>query len=628
MVPSRSAETRATAFRSRVNFNFVKEMGVLAVGRKILTWLIALFAITAPAYAQESSGWWNKDWPYRRVVTVDTSPTGTNQVGAIGRTVLLMRLDSGNFTFSDSLENGADLRVVDSDGKTPLPFHIERFDAQNGLATVWVNVPNVNGGEKRQLWLYFGNKSAPAGSDITGTYDPDTIAAYHFSDAAGQPAKDLTANHNNGQNGAPGIDENGIVARAAKFSGQGPIVVPASPSLALAAGQPFTFTAWVKQDQQTGEQAVFAHGALVVGIVDGVPFAQVGDQRLQARAPVKGGEWTHLGFVADGQGLKLYVNGVEAANGAGALPALDGNAMLGGADGRPFYGELDEARLSKTARSAGVLLANAQAEGPSGKKLVQVSETPERQSEGGGNFFYVLGKVEGIDAGIIGLCLLLLALSMGATVWKARYLGAAQKGDRAFSRRYVAMHEQLESLKDNSDITPAERVVLSKSPLARIFEMGIDELGVRRKERGLVPLSGAAVEAMRSAVDAVVVRENQKLDKWMVVLSIAISGGPFIGLFGTVIGVMNTFAGVARAGDVNVNAIAPGIAAALMATVAGLLAAIPSLFANNYLAGRIQTLSDDMRVFADRLITRLAEMQENQVAPPAPRPTNQAKAAA
>jgi len=217
---------------------------------------------------------------------------------------------------------------------------------------------------------------------------------------------------------------------------------------------------------------------------------------------------------------------------------------------------------------------------------------------------------------VIGLCLVLLALSMGVTVWKARYIGAAQKGDRAFSRRYVAMHEQLASLKDNKDIGATEQAVLAKSPLARIFEMGIDELGVRRAERGLVPLSGASVEAMRSAVDAVVVRENQKLDKWMVVLSIAISGGPFIGLFGTVIGVMNTFAGVARAGDVNVNAIAPGIAAALMATVAGLLAAIPSLFANNWLASGIQTLSDDMRVFADRLITRLAEMQESQVTPP------------
>jgi biopolymer transport protein ExbB len=62
----------------------------------------------------------------------------------------------------------------------------------------------------------------------------------------------------------------------------------------------------------------------------------------------------------------------------------------------------------------------------------------------------------------------------------------------------------------------------------------------------------------------------------MVMLTIAISGGPFLGLLGTVVGVMITFAAIAASGDVNVNAIAPGIAAALAATVAGLAVAIPA----------------------------------------------------
>jgi biopolymer transport protein ExbB len=77
----------------------------------------------------------------------------------------------------------------------------------------------------------------------------------------------------------------------------------------------------------------------------------------------------------------------------------------------------------------------------------------------------------------------------------------------------------------------------------------------------------------------------------MVLLTIAISGGPFLGLLGTVVGVMITFAAIAAAGDVNVNSIAPGIAAALLATVAGLAVAIPALFGYNYLASRIKTIS-------------------------------------
>jgi biopolymer transport protein ExbB len=92
-----------------------------------------------------------------------------------------------------------------------------------------------------------------------------------------------------------------------------------------------------------------------------------------------------------------------------------------------------------------------------------------------------------------------------------------------------------------------------------------------------------------------------------VLLTIAISGGPFLGLLGTVVGVMITFAAIAASGDVNINAIAPGIAAALVATVAGLAVAIPALFGYNYLGSRIRDISADMRVFVDEYLGRIAE---------------------
>ena len=93
----------------------------------------------------------------------------------------------------------------------------------------------------------------------------------------------------------------------------------------------------------------------------------------------------------------------------------------------------------------------------------------------------------------------------------------------------------------------------------------------------------------------------------MVLLTIAISGGPFLGLLGTVVGVMITFAAIAAAGDVNVNAIAPGIAAALVATVAGLAVAIPSLFGYNYLLSRVKDATSDMHVFIDEFVAKMAE---------------------
>jgi biopolymer transport protein ExbB len=126
-------------------------------------------------------------------------------------------------------------------------------------------------------------------------------------------------------------------------------------------------------------------------------------------------------------------------------------------------------------------------------------------------------------------------------------------------------------------------------------------------QQGAKALSGASLDAVKASVDADLVRENHRLNALMVLLTIAISGGPFLGLLGTVVGVMITFAAIAAAGDVNVNAIAPGIAAALLATVAGLGVAIPALFGYNYLAAKIKNISSDMQIFVDEFVTRVAE---------------------
>ncbi|HYZ48216.1 MAG TPA: DUF2341 domain-containing protein [Sphingomonas sp.] len=580
---------------------------------------LLLAALAAIMLVTPANAWWNKDWAYRKPVSIDTTASGVNVSGAIGRTLVLLRLHSGNFTFTEALDNGADIRIVDSDDKTPLPYHIEKYDAQNGLATVWVSVPNLNGGEKKQLWLYFGNQNAPAGSDAKGSFDPDYQAVYHFGEGPGQPSADSTANGNNAQNGPPGVNDSSAIGRGARFPGQGAVTVAPTPSLAIPAGSPFTLTLWVKPDQLAGEQAVFARGPMILGLNAGTPFVAIGAGRASATTALKQGEWAHLAVVADGGTVRIYVNGVEAGAASTALPALDGPLSIGGADGRPFTGEIDEVRLSKTARPAGMILAMANAEGPSGK-LVTVADTAEKQGGGGmGVIPFIISKLEPVDTGVVVLCLLLLAGAIAVMVTKLRYLNNASRGNKVFVKRFRDMHEELVSLARVPAISEAElKFITQSSPLGRLYEVGIEELEVRRRNAATRPLTAEAIEAMRAAVDAQVVAENQKFDNAMVLLTIAISGGPFIGLLGTVIGVMSTFGGVAMAGDVNVNAIAPGIAAALLATIAGLAAAIPSLFGYNYLNSRISAMSDEMRVFVDRLITRLAEMQAEAAFSPPP----------
>jgi biopolymer transport protein ExbB len=129
-------------------------------------------------------------------------------------------------------------------------------------------------------------------------------------------------------------------------------------------------------------------------------------------------------------------------------------------------------------------------------------------------------------------------------------------------------------------------------------------------------LTPQAIATIRANLDRIAAYEGQRLNSMMVLLTIAISGGPFLGLLGTVVGVMITFAAIAASGDVNINAIAPGIAAALVATVAGLGVAIPALFGYNYLITRIKDVTTELHAFIDEFVTRLAEVYSPEAEAP------------
>jgi biopolymer transport protein ExbB len=164
----------------------------------------------------------------------------------------------------------------------------------------------------------------------------------------------------------------------------------------------------------------------------------------------------------------------------------------------------------------------------------------------------------------------------------------------------------MELTPDSPDIKARARL-FSRSSIYRVFRSGADEILQRIERNGHTELDGAAIEVIRAIMDSTVVRENQRLSSNMVLLTVAISGGPFLGLLGTVVGVMITFAAIAAAGDVNINAIAPGISAALLATVTGLFVAIPALFGYNYLTVRNKSVSANMQVFVDEFVTRSSE---------------------
>jgi biopolymer transport protein ExbB len=586
-------------------------------------WLLLVLLALAPTQAL---AWWQTDWSYRKQITIDTTPKGANISQAVGREPVLIRLHTGNFSFTDAQENGNDLRFVNSDDKTPLPFHVEQFDPLLGVAAIWVDIPDFPAGSAKQIWLYYANKKAPVGGDAPGTFDADYTLVYHFDEDAGAPVKDKTAYANNSQNAPAGIDTGAIVGKGGRFTGAGPITVPASPSLAMTAGGNFTFSSWVKTDAPGPRQVLYARAdngsALVIGLDSGTPFAEVqgaGAARLAAPQAIAKGQWTHIAFTADGKALTLYVNGKSVATAAGALPALNSVTGFGGVPpaevlpsaASPFSGEMDEIRLSKVARSAALLDADVLSQGPDARLVAYGAD--EKQAGFGLGYFGIIIKSVTIDAWVVISILGVMAvISWFVMFSKASYVNTVDKANDAFVKLFRENGGDPLAIRairtDTTKTNDRQRRQFARSSIWRIYHAASDEIHRRTVPGRQLVLHAEAIEVIRAIMDASMVRENQRLARSMVLLTISISGGPFLGLLGTVVGVMITFAAIAASGDVNVNAIAPGISAALLATVAGLAVAIPALFGYNYLTIRNKNVSANMQVFVDEFITRVSEL--------------------
>ena len=593
--------------------------------RIFLAFLMCL-SFVLPATAQ---AWWQDDWHYRKQLSVDTTPQGAAINEALGRTALLVRLHTGNFTFDGVKEDGSDLRFVAADDKTVLNHQVESFDALMGMALVWIDVPKVEGGQRQDIWMYYGNQKAAATGNGQLTFDPNHTALYHFDGATGTPAKDTTAYGNTAQS-ATGASIDGVIGRALQFSGQ-PLLLPASPSLQHNAGSAFTFSAWLKLDQANGEQLVLARRegehSLLVGLNQGMPFVEIDGQRAVSTQALNPGQWQHLALTAEGSKVSLYLNGREAASLAVAMPAFN-SVMAMGADVStsaylPFAGAIDELRLSKVARPAAQLLADATSQGAE-SKLLAYGVDEEQSGYGFGSLGFLLNAVP-LDAWvIIAVLVLMMVQSWFIMVRKNRMVSRVSAANEAFREQFAKVGTRLEMFADDQDLA----LRLQHSSLWRLYRVAVKEIRTRREQGAdTSSVSAATIEAIRCSMDGVRTRENQALSSKLSTLSNAIAGGPYIGLLGTVLGIMVVFLGTAMAGDVNINAIAPGMAAALLATAMGLFVAIPALFGYNRLITRNKEVSADMRVFVDEFITRLAEMHgESQFSEAAHRRGNHANA--
>jgi biopolymer transport protein TolQ len=206
------------------------------------------------------------------------------------------------------------------------------------------------------------------------------------------------------------------------------------------------------------------------------------------------------------------------------------------------------------------------------------------------------------------IVLIVLALaSLGSWVlilWKWRQFRRLRRD----GARFVQAIEHTQRLED------AYRTALRlpETPYTRIFRQGANffsELrpGALREQAEPQPgLSETQLHALWLVLEKVQDEERDNISGGLVWLAIVGVVSPLLGLLGTVVGVMNSFIGIAKLGSANITSVAPGIAEALVTTAFGLVAAIPAAIAYNYYVTRLDRFSGEMDGFASEFIGTLA----------------------
>jgi len=227
-----------------------------------------------------------------------------------------------------------------------------------------------------------------------------------------------------------------------------------------------------------------------------------------------------------------------------------------------------------------------------------------------------------------GFCTILALLIVSIFSWmviitKGRQLYRARKAGKKFFDDYRSTRDPMEMFRQKKEfdgapafelyVTGAEEMAyhLKNNPVQIVQVKSLGGSGENFGETDVLArsistkVSRASFESVQVALERAASAQALSLEKGMIVLSTAVAGGPFIGLFGTVWGVMETFSGIGRAGAASLTAMAPGVAAALLATVAGLSVAIPAMFAYNYMVTTIRAITQELDGFSSEYATAL-----------------------
>jgi biopolymer transport protein TolQ len=209
------------------------------------------------------------------------------------------------------------------------------------------------------------------------------------------------------------------------------------------------------------------------------------------------------------------------------------------------------------------------------------------------------------NAGLVAKFVLLVLFFLSVVCWAIIFQKAMQfRGITRETARFLKVYR--ESRRFSVVAGGAKR--LRASPLARVYSSAYQELGGTGNplpdlmdgppEDGEDGIGPERLDSIQRAMRRVQSSEVERMEKYLAFLATTASSGPFIGLFGTVWGIMTSFHSIGSQGAASLAVVAPGISEALIATAAGLAAAIPAVVGYNYFVGKVRHWATEMDNFA------------------------------
>jgi biopolymer transport protein TolQ len=206
------------------------------------------------------------------------------------------------------------------------------------------------------------------------------------------------------------------------------------------------------------------------------------------------------------------------------------------------------------------------------------------------------------------IILVVLAVFSLGSWWMILHKWRQFRSVRKEGDRFLEQMERAQRLED------AYKAILAlpESPYGRVFRQGVNffsELRPGALRQGAPPSQGLSLtqlEALRLVLEKEEAEERDELAQGIQWLAVIGSVSPLMGLLGTVIGIMNTFLGITAQGSTNISAVAPGVAGALITTVAGLFVAIPAVIAYNHFVAQLNLVSGELEGFSSEFIGTLA----------------------